>query len=130
MRIGQAFPHILSASYRIGIDEGEFGSETSKDITPLRYSARQCDRSLGAVLLGLRGLRFEVTGDVLDEHDRVPDLVGIEDVRRQRVAAPVAFTAIRVHTDTGHLATGKVNGSDSTDRSAAVKVSSVPGLIS
>jgi len=25
MRIGQAFPHILSASYRISIDEGEFG---------------------------------------------------------------------------------------------------------
>src|ERR1700748_2304040 len=32
------------------------GSETSKDLTPLRYSARQRDRSLGAVLLGLRGL--------------------------------------------------------------------------
>jgi hypothetical protein len=32
----------------------------------------------------------------------------------------VAFTAIRVDADTGHLATGKVNGSDSTDRSAAV----------
>ena len=28
------------------------------------------------------------------------------------------------------VGTGKVSGSDSTDRSAAVKVSSVPGLIS
>ena len=120
MRIGQAFPHILSASYRIGIDDGEFGSETSKDITPLRYSARQCDRSLGAVLLGLRGLRFEVTGDVLDEHDGVPYLVGIEDVRRQRVAAPVPLAALRVDTDTTHVGTGKVSGSDSTDLSAAV----------
>jgi hypothetical protein len=96
------------------------GSETAKDITPLRYSARQRDRSLGAVLLGLRGLRFEVTGDVLDEHDRVPDLVGIEDVRRQRVAAPVPLAALRVDTDTTHVGTGNVNGSDSTDRSAAV----------
>ena len=106
MRIGQAFPHILSASCRIQ--------------TPLRYSARQRDRAFRAVLLGLRGLRFEVTGDVLDEHDRVPDLVGIEDVRRQRVAAPVPLAALRVDTNTTHVATGKVNGSDSTDRSAAV----------
>lgn len=97
------------------------GSETSEDITPLRYSARQRDRSLGAVLLGLRGLRFEVTGDVLDEHDRVPHLVGIEDVRRQCVAAPVPLAALRVDTDVCHdVGTGKVNGSDSTDRSAAV----------
>src|SRR6202012_4626595 len=36
------------------------------DITPLRYSACQRDRSLGTVLLGLDSLRFEVTGDVLD----------------------------------------------------------------
>ena len=106
MRIGQAFPHILSASCRIQ--------------TPLRYSARQRDRSLGAVLLGLGSLRLEVTGDVLGEHDRVPDLVGIEDVRRQRVAAPVPFAAIRVDADTNHVGTGNVNGSDSTDRSAAV----------
>jgi hypothetical protein len=96
------------------------GSEISKDITPLRYSARQRDRSLGAVLLGLRGLRFEVTGDVLDEYDRVPDLVGIEDVRRQRVAAPVPLAALCVDADTTHVRTGNVNGSDSTDRSAAV----------
>jgi hypothetical protein len=50
----------------------------------------------------------------------VPDLVGIEDVRRQRVAAPVPLAALRVDTNTTHVGTGNVNGSDSTDRSAAV----------
>ena len=107
------------------------GSQTSKDTnTPLGYSARQRDRALGAVLLGVRGLRLELAGDGLDAHDRVPNLVGIKDVRRQRVAAPVSLAAVCVDTNTAHVGTGKVNGSDSTDRSAAVKVSSVPSLIS
>jgi hypothetical protein len=50
----------------------------------------------------------------------VPYLVGIEDVRRQRVAAPVSLAALRVDTDTTHVGTAKVSGSDSTDLSAAV----------
>jgi hypothetical protein len=60
----------------------------------------------------------------------MPNLVGIKDLRRQCVAAPVPLAAICVDTDTTHVATGKVSGSDSTDLSAAVYVSSVPGLIS
>jgi hypothetical protein len=98
-----------------------WGPETSKDTnTPLGYSARQRDRAFGAVLLGVHSLRLELTRDVLDEHDRVPNLVGIKDVRRQRVAAPVPFAALCVQTHTTHLGTGNVNGSDSTDLSAAV----------
>ena len=98
-----------------------WGPETSKDTnTPLGYSARQRDRALGAVLLGVRGLRLELAGDGLDAHDRVPNLVGVKDVRCQRVAAPVPFAAVCVDTDTAHVATGKVNCSDSTDLSAAV----------
>ena len=93
-------------------------------------SGRQRDRAFGAVLLGVRGPRLEVTGDVLDEHDRVPNLVGIKDVGRQCVAAPVPLAALCVDTDTTHVGTGNVNGSNSTDLSAAVYVSSVPGLIS
>ena len=50
----------------------------------------------------------------------MPNLVGVKDVRRQRVAAPVSLAAVCVDTDTAHVATGKVNGSDSTDLSAAV----------
>ena len=50
----------------------------------------------------------------------MPNLVSIEDIWRQCVAAAVPLAALRVHTDTGHVATGKVNGSDSTDLSAAV----------
>jgi hypothetical protein len=92
---------------------------------PLGYSARQRNRAFGAVLLGVSGLHLEPTGNVFDAHDCVPNLVGIKDLRRQCVAAPVPLAAICVHTDTGHgfgtgLATGKVNGNDSTDRSAAV----------
>ena len=83
-------------------------------------SLRQRDRAFGAVLLGVRGLRLEVAGDVLDEDNGVPNLVGVKDVRCQRVAAPVPFAAVCVDTDTTHFATGKINGSDSTDRSAAV----------
>ena len=83
-------------------------------------SRRQCDRAFGAVLLRVRGPRLELTGDVLDENDGMPNLVGVKDVRCQRVAAPVPFAAVCVDTDTAHVATGKVNGSDSTDLSAAV----------
>ncbi len=62
-----------------------------------------------------------LTGDVFDKHDRVPDLVGVEDVRRQRVATPVTDAAICVYGHPGHDAgTGNVSGSDSTDLSAAV----------
>ena len=50
----------------------------------------------------------------------MPNLVGVKDVRRQRVAAPVSLAAVCVDTNTAHVATGKVNGSDSTDLSAAV----------
>jgi len=61
----------------------------------------------------------------------MPNLVGVEDVRRQRVAAPVADAAICIDVDVTHdAATGKTSGSDSTDLSAAVYVNSVPGLIS
>ena len=84
----------------------------------------QRDRTLRAVLLGGNGLRLQVAGDVLDEHDGVANLVGVEDVGRQGVAAPVPLTAICVHTDATHgVDTGKVSGSDSTDLSAAVYVS-------
>ncbi len=76
-------------------------------------------------MLSVRGPRLELTGDVVDAHDRMSNLVGIKDVRRQRVAAPVPLAAVCVDTDTRHgfetaLATGNVNGSDSTDRNAAV----------
>ncbi len=74
---------------------------------------------LRAVLLTGDGLRLEFTRDFLDEHDGVADLVGIEDVGRQGVAAPVAGAAVSVDEDAGH-GTGKVSGSDSTDLSAAV----------
>jgi hypothetical protein len=50
----------------------------------------------------------------------MPDLVRVEDVRRQRVATPVTDAAIRVDGHPPHLGTGNVNGSDSTDLSAAV----------
>ena len=83
-------------------------------------SRRQRDRAFGAVLLRVRGLRLELTGDVLDENDGMPNLVGVKDVRCQRVAAPVPLATVCVDTDTSHWGTGKVNGSDSTDLSAAV----------
>ena len=67
------------------------------------------------------GLRLEFTGDVLDEHDGVAEFVGVEDVGRQGVAAPMAGATVSVDGDAGHVAgTGNVSGSDSTDRSAAV----------
>ena len=67
------------------------------------------------------GLRLEVARDVLDAHDAVADLVGVEDVGRQGVAAPVAGAKVWVNPDAGHgWETGKTSGSDSTDRSAAV----------
>jgi hypothetical protein len=50
----------------------------------------------------------------------MPNLVGVEDIRCQGVATPVADAAICVDGHTTHLGTGNVNGSDSTDRSAAV----------
>jgi hypothetical protein len=76
-------------------------------------------------LLADDGLRLEFTGDFFDEHDGVAHVVGIEDVGRQGVAAPVAGAAVGVDGDSGHgfetgEATGKVSGSDSTDRNAAV----------
>ena len=61
-----------------------------------------------------------LTGDVLNKHDRMPNLVGVEDVRRQGVAAPMPFAPICIDGDAGHVCTGNVSGSDSTDRSAAV----------
>ena len=62
-----------------------------------------------------------LTGDVLNKHDRMPNLVGVEDVRRQGVATPVADAASCVDSHPSHDAgTGNVNGSDSTDLSAAV----------
>ena len=51
----------------------------------------------------------------------MPNLVGVEDVRRQGVATPVADAAICVDSHPSHGAgTENVSGSDSTDRSAAV----------
>jgi hypothetical protein len=61
----------------------------------------------------------------------MPNLVGVKDGRCQCVATPVADAAICVDSHPTHDAgTGNVSGSDSTDRSAAVKANSVPGLIS
>ncbi|BBX45423.1 hypothetical protein MCOO_14380 [Mycobacterium cookii] len=58
------------------------------------------------------------------------DLVGVEDLRRQAVAAAMTDATLGVHIDAYHVGTGNVSGSDSTDRSAAVYVNWVPGLIS
>ena len=64
---------------------------------------------------------LEFTGDFPEEHYRVSDLVGVEDVGRERVAASVPGAAVSVDPDAGHsVGTGKISGSDSTDRSAAV----------
>ena len=80
------------------------------------------------------GLRLAFAGDFFEEHYAVSNLVGVKDVWRQRVAPSVAGAAVGVNPDVGHRrharGTGKVSGSHSTDRSAAVYVSSVPGLIS
>ena len=70
-----------------------------------------------------------IFGDFGDAHDRMSDLVGIEDVGCQPVAGSVPNTAIRI--DASHRAgTGNVKGSASTERSAAVYLDSVPGAIS
>ena len=103
MRVGQALP-----------------LRPQRELSPLRYSACQPNRSLRAVLLGVHSLRLKFAGDVLDQNDRVPDVVGVENVRRQRVTAPVSFAALCIDTDASHVATGKVRGSDSTERSPAV----------
>ena len=47
------------------------------------------------------------------------DLVGVEDVGCQGVAAPVPGAPVGVDGYAGH-GTGKTSGSDSTERSAAV----------
>jgi len=84
-------------------------------------SRRQRDGALGAVSLSVGGLRLEFTGDLVGMYRRVADLVGVKDFRRQGVATPVADAAICVNIDACHGAgTGNVNGSDSTDRNAAV----------
>jgi hypothetical protein len=81
-----------------------------------QVSASQCDRALGAVLLGGDGMLLEFAGDVLDEDDRVSDLIGVEDVGRQGVAAPVTGATVSVDADTSHdIVTANVSGSDSTD---------------
>ncbi len=59
----------------------------------------------------------------------MPDIICIEYLGRQGVTAPVADTPLAVYVDVCHDV-AKVSGNDSTDRSAAVKASSVPGLIS
>jgi hypothetical protein len=64
---------------------------------------------------------FLLTGDFCDANDRVPDLVGVEDVRRQRITAPVPDTALGVDPDASHRTfTRKVSGNASTDRSPRV----------
>ncbi len=91
-------------------------------------SARQRDCLLRAVLLTGDRVGLEFTGDVLDNHDAVADFVGVENVRRQGIAAPVAGTPVGVDGDSRHRwttgseaeDTGKISGSDSTDLSAAV----------
>jgi hypothetical protein len=86
-----------------------------------KASSGQSDRTFGAVLLGGDGLRLELAGNVLDQHDSMPNLVGVEDVGRQGVTTPVPLAAVDVDADTCHgFGTGKVSGSDSTDLSAAV----------
>jgi hypothetical protein len=51
----------------------------------------------------------------------MPDVVGVKNIRRQGVTAPVTDAAIYVDIDVSHdVSTGNVNGSDSTDRNAAV----------
>jgi hypothetical protein len=92
-------------------------------------SAGQRDRPLRAVLLADDGLRLEFARNILDQHDAVTQLVGVVDGRRQRVAAAVPGAAFGIDSHARHD-TGKTSGSDSTDRRAAVNVSSVPGLIS
>ena len=63
-------------------------------------------------MFGGDGLRLKICGQALDKHDRVANLIGIEDVRRQGVAAPVAGAAVGVDDDAGHEAvTGKTRGS-------------------
>ena len=74
---------------------------------------------------------LEVTGDLIDKHDRMPDLVGIEDIWRQAVAAPVPDTPVGVNAYTVHdVGTGNFSGSVSTERSALVKTSCTPVGIS
>lgn len=86
-----------------------------------RTPSRQRDRALRAIPFRVAALSLQFTRHFLDEHDRMPDVVGIENFRRQGVTAPVADAAIHVHLDACHdTATGKVSGSDSTDRKAAV----------
>jgi hypothetical protein len=72
-------------------------------------------------LLGDNSLSLEFIGDVLDAHNRVPALVGLKEVGSQGIATSMPDAAIGVDDDSGHVAgTGKISGSDSTDRSAAV----------
>ena len=73
----------------------------------------------------------ELAEDLVDEHYRVPNLVGVENVGRQGVAAPMPDAALRVEEDAAHgEATGKTSGSACTERSALVYLSSTPGGIS
>lgn len=93
-------------------------------------SGIQRDRLLRAVLLGGDSLLLELAGDLRYAHDAVPDLVGVEDVGRQRIAASMPYAAICVDGDAGHgVGPGKVSGSVSTDRNPRVYLSSTPGLI-
>src|SRR5258708_36231032 len=90
-------------------------------------SRRQRDRLFRTILLTGDGMLLPFTGDFLDQHDRVSDLVGIEDVRCQRVTAAVAGTAVRVDRDATHrAATPNVSGSAATDRNPAAQVRSWP----
>ena len=60
------------------------------------FLPRECDRLLRAVLLAGDGMLFEFTGDFGDAHYRMSDLVGVEDVGRQRVAAAVPGAAVSI----------------------------------
>lgn len=72
-------------------------------------------------MLGGDSLLLELAGDLRDAHDAVPDLIGVEDVGRQGVAASMPYAAICVDENPDHgVDTGNVSGRDSTDRSAAV----------
>ncbi len=92
-------------------------------------SALQRDRTLRAVLRTDSGMLLELARDIVRENDRVPDLVSVEDVGRQCVAAPVSGADIGVDRDARHDVEN-LSGSDSTERSALVYLSSVPGTIS
>ena len=54
---------------------------------------------LGTVLHAGTGVILAAHGHFVDEQDAMPDLIGVEQVRRQRVAAAVALAEFGVEPD-------------------------------